>query len=324
MSELLEIVSMASSLSDTVNMIMEIMQALGFMAYIMLILALIVPYVVNGFMIMCVGRKARLNADWMPFVPVARQLYQMEIAGCPWWYVFLFQNCFITWAINGVLMLVFGNVFKSGILMMLVLAVYWIATLIFTFFYYRRYYARFGFNPNTAWIEIIWTFGIVRTVLLVLVAFSDAIRFRQDLTDPEEFERVSPVARDTDGDYTGSPARTGASRVSGRNRKPVSVTGVSGKYTGAAFDVSDGAAVMFGRSATDANIVFDQFETDISRKHCAVKYDAVSDQFVVTDHSTNGTYLEDGTALTPGQPTTVSRGSVIYLGKNKKNSFRLG
>lgn len=323
MSDFLQILEAVSGLSDTIEMILEIMQALGFMAYIMLLLAMIVPYVVTGYMIMCVGRKAHLNADWMPFVPVARQLYQMEIGGCPWWYVFLFQNCFINWAITGILALVFGNVFKSGILMMLVLAVYGISTLVFTFFYYRKYYARFGFNPNTAWIEIVWTFGIISTVLLVFVAFSDAIRFRQDLTNPEEYDRVSPVARDMDNDMSGG-ARMGSSKGGLRNRKPVSITGVSGKYAGAVFDVSDGAAVMFGRSATDANIVFDQFETDISRKHCAVKYDAISDQFVVTDHSTNGTYLEDGTVLTPGQPTTVSKGSVIYLGKNKKNSFRLG
>lgn len=316
MGDLLQILGMISEASDTFNMIMEIMQAMGIMAYIMLILAIIVPYIVNGYMIMCVGRKARLDADWMPFVPIARQLYQMEIAGCPWWYVFLFQNCFINWAITAILALIFGNVFKSGILMVLVIAAYAIASIVFTFFYYRKYYVRFGFNPNTAWIEIVWAFGIVRTVLLVFVAFSDAIRFRQDLTDPGEYDRVSPVPREADNDYS--------RKSSGRNKKPVAIVGISGKYAGASFDVSDGAPVMFGRSATDANIVFDQFETDVSRKHCSVKYDAISGQFVVTDHSTNGTYLEDGTALTPGQPVNLPQGSVLYLGKNKKNSFRLG
>ena len=99
---------------------------------------------------------------------------------------------------------------------------------------------------------------------------------------------------------------------------------VDGKYAGASFDVSDGSEVVFGRSASDANVVFDQFDTDISRKHCSIRFDVAAGDYVVTDTSTNGTYLNGGKQIPSGTPTHVARGSVIYLGKSRKNSFRLG
>lgn len=313
MNELYELYA----LGESVDRLMTIMQTLGILSYILLIAALLIPYIVMGYMIMCIGRKARLDADWMPFVPIARQLYQMQIADCPWWYIFLFGGCFVNWAITGILILIFGLMFEKVIVTILVVCIYALATLVFTFFYYRNYYEHFGFNRNTAWIEVIWSFAVVRVVLLVFVAFSDSICYRLPGGNPMPFN---------DGGQGGT-SRAPAGRPAQAPRRPdqsAAVEGVAGKYAGAYFDISDGAEVIFGRSSADANIVFDQFETDISRKHCSVRYDAMSDQFVVTDFSTNGTYAENGSRFDSQQPVSVARGSIIYLGKNKKNSFRLG
>lgn len=299
-------------LMDGFEGLMDGFLQLGMIYNMMLIIALIIPYIFTGYMIMCIGRKAGLNRgdDWMPFIPIARQIYQMRIADCPMWYVLLFQGCFINWAIMLILVVLFSVLFKSLILTTMVAMVYLLATLAFTFLYYRKYYPLFGFDPNTAWLEIIWSFGLIRVVLLVLIALYSKVTYRDAV-----------VIMDDDG-------RTGDNKDGRRERQPnqgkAIITGIAGKYAGATFDISNGDAIVFGRSATGSNVVFDQFETDISRRHCAVKYSAQTDQFIVTDYSTNGTYFEDGSRLTANQSISVMRGTVIHLGKNKKNAFRLG
>ena len=56
------------------------------------IILLLVPYALTGYAVMLTGRKAGLDTDWMAYIPIARQLYQMQIARCPWWYIFLFKE----------------------------------------------------------------------------------------------------------------------------------------------------------------------------------------------------------------------------------------
>lgn len=288
------------------------LQGLGIIANIVLVAAMIAPYIFTGYLIMCIGKKAGVDDDWMPFLPISRQIYQMRIADCPWWYVLVFQGCFINGAIMSVILLVVGGLFRLPVVAILLMVIYWVTSLVFTFRYYKIYYPLFGFNPNTAWIEIIWSFAIVSTVLLVLLAFSDNVRY------------MGRGGTRTVESGNGGGTSGGRDSVGAVCEKNAVITGTVGKYAGASFDITDGSSIVFGRSATEANVIFDQFETDVSRKHCAIKYNPQSDQFIVTDFSTNGTYLEDGSRLTANQPISVMRGTVVYLGKNKKNAFKLG
>ena len=311
---------MNSGIVGVVEGLAALVSGLGFMFYATLIGSVLISYILVGYMIMCVGRKAGLTEDWMAYIPIARQLYQMQIAKCPWWYIFLFQGCFVNNAVLVVLCIIFGALFKSMPLTLLVVILWLVASLVFTFFYYRKYYPLFGFNPNTAWLEIVWTFGTASTILLILMAFSDSIRYR---ADGRALSSEMPVfARPEQQSERRSVQQPAEDRTVARSR--AEITGVDGKYAGASFDVSDGSEVVFGRSASDANVVFDQFDTDISRKHCSIRFDVAAGDYVVTDTSTNGTYLTGGKQIPSGTPTHVARGSVIYLGKSRKNSFRLG
>ena len=302
--------------------IVGLISGLGIMLPIMAVVVTLLTYEITGYMIMCVGRKAGLTEDWMAYLLIARQLYQMQIAGRPWWYIFFFQGCLVNIVVTAALLIIFGALFKSVPLTVLVVLLWEIASLVFTFLYYRSYYPLFGFNPNTAWLEIVWTFGTAGTILLIIMAFSDTIQYRAG-GGPVKSASMPVISeggnRDNTQkkDYTQMEGRT----VAGTRAE---ISGVDGKYAGASFDVSDGAEVVFGRSAADSNIVFDQFDTDISRKHCTVRYDRAAGDYVVTDSSTNGTYLNGGKQLPSGKPVHVARGSVIYLGKSRKNSFRLG
>ncbi len=113
-------------------------------------------------------------------------------------------------------------------------------------------------------------------------------------------------------------------KVPERNPQPkVYIEGISGAYQGAKFDVSDGARIVFGRDASTCHVIFDQFETAISRQHCTVTYIATTGMYAVRDMSKNGTYVNSMNNKMPSNVEQMEpRGTVIYLGSSK-NAFRL-
>lgn len=286
------------------DVIGDIAGALQSMSILFVLLGLVftlLPYFVQGYAIMCTGRKAKLNSDFMPFIPVARQIYQMKIAKCPVWYIFFFGTTTITVMTVGLISLLLFKLTGKVAIVSVIWIIYIIANMVFTFLYYQKYYEAFGFNPNTAWMNIIPTFGVVALTFSMLIAFSNSIRY---------------------GKYVETPVSDNSSKKAMPTNSGV-IVGVAGAYRDATFDLVDGAELVFGRSPQEANIVFDQLATDVSRKHCTVRFDGRSNQYVVTDYSSNGTYLENGTRLEHGQPKQLSRGTVIYLGSSRQNGFRL-
>ena len=99
------------------------------------------------------------------------------------------------------------------------------------------------------------------------------------------------------------------------------VTGVKGMYAGAAIDIVPGEFVIIGRSAEKANLVIDN--DMVGRQHSIIQYDGNNGNYIVTDCSTNGTFLGNGSRLKKQQPTTVAPGTVIAI-VNKENTFQLG
>ncbi len=276
-------------------------QSMGILFFILGLVFTLLPYFVQGYAIMCTGRKAKLNSDFMPFIPVARQIYQMKIAKCPVWYIFFFGTTTITVASVGLISLLLFKLTGKVAIVSVLWIIYIIANMVFTFLYYQKFYEAFGFNPNTAWLNIIPTFGLAALTFSMLIAFSNSIRY---------------------GKYVEAPVQEGY----GKKAMPTNsgtIVGVAGAYRDATFDLVDGAELIFGRSPQDANIIFDQLATDVSRKHCSVRFDGRANQYLVTDYSSNGTYLENGTRLENGQPKALSRGTVIYLGSSRQNGFRL-
>lgn len=101
------------------------------------------------------------------------------------------------------------------------------------------------------------------------------------------------------------------------------ISGLSGAYASAKFDISDGRPVKFGRDVSCCQIVFDQFETTVSRVHCMVAFNRVTGQYNVRDLSKNGTFINTMQNRLPyNEERNVPRGTIIYIGSSK-NSFRL-
>ncbi|MBR6615223.1 MAG: FHA domain-containing protein [Lachnospiraceae bacterium] len=103
--------------------------------------------------------------------------------------------------------------------------------------------------------------------------------------------------------------------------KSGTITGVKGMYAGATIDIVPGEFVIIGRSAEKANLVINN--DLVGRQHCIIQYDGNTGNYIVTDCSTNGTFLGNGSRLVNQKPTTVAPGTVIVI-VNKENTFQLG
>jgi len=101
------------------------------------------------------------------------------------------------------------------------------------------------------------------------------------------------------------------------------IHGTSGMYKGADFPITENEELVFGRSAEQCQIVISQGAEKISRRHMSVSIDSSSGDYIVTDFSSNGTFLSDGTSLKPNTPTLLYPGATVYLA-NQNNTFRLG
>lgn len=293
--------------------LLEVIMDSPWILFLLWVVLYLLPYVIEGYAIMCTGHKAKVDGDFMAFIPIARQLYQMKIADCPWWYIFFFGNwTFVAMGSLGLLLYLIYMLTDMIAIIGVLTIVYFIANRVFTFFYYQKFYRSFGFNPNMAWLNIlpvlpifrIPLIGTVPTVFTYLIAFSNAI---------EHKDYVSPLDVDTPP-YNKKKSTSASTGV---------VVGIAGKYAGANFDVVDGSELIFGRDPQSANIIFDQTASDISRRHCSVKFDGKANQYIVTDYSSTGTYLEGSIQIEKGQPKTLAKGTVIYLGGSKQNGFRL-
>jgi pSer/pThr/pTyr-binding forkhead associated (FHA) protein len=93
-------------------------------------------------------------------------------------------------------------------------------------------------------------------------------------------------------------------------------------YSGANFPLEVGEELIIGRDAALCHIVLNRGAEKISRQHCVIRFDTAEQMYVVTDLSSNGTYLNNGTQLSPNTPTKVPRGGGIYLA-TQTNQFNL-
>lgn len=95
---------------------------------------------------------------------------------------------------------------------------------------------------------------------------------------------------------------------------------LAGEYQGVSVPMEDGATITIGRDASCCNLVISG--SKISRKHCQITYEKARNKYMVTDYSTNGTYIKDGTRLVKERSMELDPGTVLTLG-NDANSFRL-
>lgn len=238
----------------------------------------IAAYLYAGYIRMCVGRKAGLEKeiDWMAYVPIARDLYALKIAGRPWWYVFFFSG---TGYICDFLLALLFNWIRLGKFGTVISLLFTLLVLAVTLYVWANIYSGFGFNK-------LIVFCGFRPILDMLIAFSKRITF--------------------DGTACTSKDKFGA------------IIGTAGVYAGQEFPIEDGTGVTIGRDPARCSIVYPDNSTNVSRRHCAVRYYADTHTYGITDFSKNGTFV-NGTRLETGVEKEFSAGSVITLGEGNES-----
>lgn len=101
------------------------------------------------------------------------------------------------------------------------------------------------------------------------------------------------------------------------------VTCVAGNHSGAAFPIRDNESFVIGTDPSRCSIVISGDSQYVSRTHCTVKYSVAGDNYVVTDHSTNGTYTLGGQRIPKDTPRSMNIGDAIYLG-DESNIYKFG
>lgn len=88
---------------------------------------------------------------------------------------------------------------------------------------------------------------------------------------------------------------------------------LDGSMRGKKIELKQGCAYGVGKDPARAKVIIDRTYAKVSRLHCTVEYD--NNKYYITDSSTNGTYLMDGTRIPQGKRTAVERGTIVYLAK---------
>lgn len=100
------------------------------------------------------------------------------------------------------------------------------------------------------------------------------------------------------------------------------IVGRSGEFGGRSIPVPPGGLTLGRGQAGDGRLVFAE-DSDVSRRHCMIIYDAPTHRFKVTDFgSSNGTFtIPDERRLVANQETLCRSGQIIRLGRD--NVFEL-
>lgn len=93
-----------------------------------------------------------------------------------------------------------------------------------------------------------------------------------------------------------------------------SVLIMTGQYKDAVLPVRDCEEIILGRDVRNCHLVFQN--EHVSRVHCGIRFDSAAFTYLVTDYSTNGTYVKGGLRLEKGQPVPCRPGTVLVLGKS--------
>ena len=181
-------------------------------------------------------------------------------------------------------------------------------TLYITYSWYRRLYAKFDFNPMLAVMQLVPGISAIASGTIDLLMAYDNGR------------PLTPFIKKVAGDGTIKnplPPKNGV------------IEGLNGMYKGARFKLSGGESIVLGRDSAQCNLVFDQFNAEISNVHCRITYNDMSGYtggksgYTVTDYSKNGTFVDGSKQrLQSGVPVSLPKGTKIYLA-TEKNMFLL-
>ena len=168
-------------------------------------------------------------------------------------------------------------------------------------------------------IMLLWMRGIVFLIIvhILYACFSVYVRYIDRHYFTENVCYASAERNDSKPTPAPAPYTGPVTAIS-----KAKVTGVAGQMKNQTFDLTDGNEVIFGRDPAVCNIVFDQFQTSVSRRHCSIRYIASSDTYILTNYSKNGVTCNNGQPVGLNDSRTLTHGNTFSLG-NGENKFFL-
>lgn len=168
------------------------------------------------------------------------------------------------------------------------------------------------------------------TFLILLAVMLGKVQYVFRMSGREVMDNQSLMEKNVNTDFDVNEAETfmvaGNSQTDRLHRnagESGKITSMSGRDAGCCYEIKDGEEKVIGLSPSVSHIVVDSSCYAVSRKHCAVKYIADTDEYFVIDYSTNGTFLNGGAKLNKNLYVAVPSGTVIKLG-NDEVAYRLG
>lgn len=99
------------------------------------------------------------------------------------------------------------------------------------------------------------------------------------------------------------------------------LVGLTGIYAGAEIPMTDGEYILLGRQSSN-HLVFEG-QSDISRNHCRIKWDAGRQKYVFRDYSSNGSFVNGSEDCLPQNlDLELQPGTTIAIGDGS-NTFCL-
>ncbi len=120
--------------------------------------------------------------------------------------------------------------------------------------------------------------------------------------------RFKPISRNQMEWSHNKPVTGGGEQKS----KEPAVEFIAGEYAGSGFPLQTGDEICIGRDPKRANVVTSPANTAVSGLHCRIRYEESQNKYVVTDHSANGTWLNNE-KLTAERSVYAAHGSVIKI-----------
>lgn len=95
---------------------------------------------------------------------------------------------------------------------------------------------------------------------------------------------------------------------------------IKGVAVGQGFSLPETAKIVVGKSRQNTNMLINS--PMVSNVHCSIRYKAVTNTYIVKDHSTNGTYV-NGARIQKDVPMSFPAGTVLQLADGS-NEIKLG
>ena len=172
--------------------------------------------------------------------------------------------------------------------------------------------------PGYFWLWLLYDIVMLTTSILGIVAFTKIKRLTNFVKTEDEMLQTTREKDVKENVLVQQieQALDQKNEMSLPQGKRIGLLAIEGDYRGDFFQIFPCEKIVFGTSSQASNILFD--DPKISRQHCMVEYIPEHKMYYITDCSTNGTFLNDGTRIPFNTPFACAPKTRFYFGTDRQ------